>query len=417
MNLHRPDLIHSASPHREYPHPGDPTRIRANAFRLRVWLIFAFAVVFSATLRAQTNSSAPSPAVQKLYEEAHTAQAGGDAATAIVKYQEILKIAPRLAAAYNNLGILYYQQHDLAKAVAVLEKALKIDPSATSSSALLGSALCAMGRYQDAVPHLEAAIHGNPKDDFARSLLARALFSLKQYDGAVTQLKVLLAHNPKDQDTWYLLGKVYLQLSESALGKVNEIDPSSALSQDVAGEIMQSMGNNDGALGAYKKAVDLAPQQPGTHMHLGDEFWTLGKWESARDEFQAELANDPTNCQARWKMANSMLNAHGSPQEALKELNAAIDQCSDLMQARVDRGRALLALGQPAEAISDLLVAEKASPDEPTIHFQLANAYRAQGRADDAHSEMQLYKQLMESSTDAEARRAAEEQSIKNNAH
>ena len=348
----------------------EPAEVLANVSSRRTWpivwiILVSAAVALSVNLHAQTSASAPSPAVQKLYEEAHAAQAGGDAATAIAKYQEILKIAPRLAAAYNNLGILYYQQHDLVNAVAVLEKALKIDPSVTSSSALLGSALCAMGRYQDAVPHLQAAIHGNPKDDFARSLLARALFSLKQYDGAVTQLKVLLAHNPKDQDSWYLLGKVYLQLSESALGKVNEIDPASPLSQEVAGEIMQSMGNNDGALGAYKKAVDLAPQQPGTHMHLAEEFWTLGKWESARDEFQAELANDPNNCQARWKMANSMLNAHGSPQEALKQLNASIEQCSDLMQARVDRGRALLAVGQPAEAVTDLLVAEKASPKSP----------------------------------------------------
>jgi tetratricopeptide (TPR) repeat protein len=386
---------------------------RPPAVRLKVFAAFLF--LSFTVLRAQ--NTAVSPAVQQLVAEAHQAQSQGDLATAIAKYQQILQIAPRLAAAYNNLGMLYYQQHDLPQAVAVLERGLKIDPSVVATSALLGSAQFAMGQYKEARPHLEAAVRGNPKDDFARRLLARDLISLKDYDGAVVQLRTLVAHDPNDQDTWYLLGKTYLQLSESALGKVNEIDPNSALAQEMAGEVMQSMGNSDGALGAYKKAVEIAPQQPGTHEHLADEFWTLGKWESARDEFQAELANDPNNCQARWKMANSLLSMHGSPDEAVKELSVAIEQCSDLMQARVDRGRALIALGQAAEAVPDLLLAEKTNPDEPTIHFYLANAYRAQGRVDDAHNEMQTYQKLMDSATESASKRAAEELKIKNDAH
>jgi predicted Zn-dependent protease len=108
---------------------------------------------------------------------------------------------------------------------------------------------------------------------------------------------------------------------------------------------------------------------------------------------------------------------HGPPDQALKELNTAIEQCSDLMQARVDRGRALIALGQAGDALPDLLLAEKANPDEPTIHFYLANVYRAQGRADDSHNEMQTYKKLMDSETQSESKRAAEEQKIMNDTH
>jgi tetratricopeptide (TPR) repeat protein len=381
------------------------------------WRVIRFLVLFLPLAVARAQKTAVSPAVEQLVAEARQAQSQGDLSTAIAKYQKILQIAPRLAAAYNNLGMLFLQQHDLPQAVAVLEKGLKIDPSVVTTSALLGSAQFSMGQYEEARPHLEAAVRGNPKDDYARRLLARDLISLKDYEGAVVQLRTIVGHDPKDQDAWYLLGKTYLQLSESALGKVNEIDPNSALSQEVAGEVMQSMGNSDGALGAYKKAVEIAPQQPGTHEHLADEYWTLGKWESARDEFQAELTNDPNNCQARWKMANSLLSMHGPPDQALKELNTAIDQCSDLMQARVDRGRALIALGQTADALPDLLLAEKANPDEPTIHFYLANAYRAQGRADDSHNEMQTYKKLMDSATQSESKRAAEEQKIMNDTH
>ena len=362
-------------------------------------------------------TEAVNPQVQHLYLEAKTAQAANDRATAIAKYQEILKIAPRLPSVYNNLGILYYEQHSLSQAAAALQKGLQLDPQMVSAYPLLGAVEFSMGQYQKARPYLETAVRKSPKDGFARTLLARDLFSLQDYGAAVTQLRALVAAHPDDQQAWYLLGKSYLQLSEAALAKVSEIDPNSALSKEIAGEIMQSLGNTDGALGAYKQAVDLAPNEPGTHDHLANELWLLGRWSSAREQFQDELANDPNNCQARWKMANALLEMHGDPAEAVKELDQAIATCPALMQARVDRARAYLQEGKTAQAVEDLTLAETHTPDEPSIHFFLAQAYRAEGRASEAHSEMQTYSHLKQAAMDSEAKKASEDESIRKNAH
>src|ERR1700720_4634551 len=149
------------------------------------WRVIRFLLLFLPLAVTQAQNTTVSPAVEQLVAEAHQAQAQGDLSTAIAKYQKILQISPRLAAAYNNLGMLYLQQHDLSQAVAVLEKGLKIDPSVVATSALLGSAQFSMGQYKEARPHLEAAVHGNPKDDYARRLLARDLISLKDYQAAV----------------------------------------------------------------------------------------------------------------------------------------------------------------------------------------------------------------------------------------
>src|SRR5258708_30615046 len=108
-------------------------------------------------------------------------------------------------------------------------------------------------------------------------------------------MKTYLEENPRDQQALYLLGKTYLQLSENSLGKINQIDPNSVVAHEVAGEIDESMHNYDGALVEYKKAIDLAPQKPGTHMHMANTFWLIGKWDSAQEEIKAELANDPYN--------------------------------------------------------------------------------------------------------------------------
>jgi len=366
---------------------------------------------------AQEGSDEVTPAVQQLYAQARAAKKQGDEVAAIEKYRSIIKLAPHLAAAYNNLGMLYFDRHDFAHAAEVLKHGLELDPSMPSAAAMLGMSYAQLGEDEKAQPSLQAALRANPNDDQVEMTLARVLISSRKYQEAALRLSDFVKRNPKDQHAWYLLGKTYLQMSQDALKKINEIDPESVTAHEIAGEIDESMHNYDLALAEYKKAVDLAPQQPGTHMHMGDAYWYIGKWESAQTEFKAELANDPNNCMARWKLGNSMLEANDSSEDALAELNRSIDRCSTLMQARVDRARALVRMGRQAEALPDLLMARKDSPREPSIHFLLANVYRAQGKSAEAQEELRMYGTLQREASAAVAGQANDSNSIKNAAH
>ena len=357
------------------------------------------------------------PEVQQLYAQAKSAQQGNDSATAIAKYRAMIKLAPHLAPAYNNLGMLYFDQHDYMHASETLERGLKLNPNMPTASAMLGMSYYELGLNEKAEPFIRAAVQANPNDDKAEMMLAHVCIKLRKYDDATQTLNHFLSRNPKDQEAWYLLGKTYLQMSEDALAKINEIDPSSVVAHEIAGEIDESMHNYDSALVEYKKAVDMAPQQPGTHMHMANAYWLIGKWESARTEFKAELAVDPNNCSARWKMANAMLEANDSNEDALAELNQAVERCPSLMQARVDRARALIRLGRQVEALPDLETAEKDSPSEPTIHFLLASVFRAQGKSVDAQHEMQLYGRLQREASEAVATQASGANAIKTDAH
>jgi tetratricopeptide (TPR) repeat protein len=357
------------------------------------------------------------PEVQQLYAQAKGAQQRGDSAAAIEKYRAMIKLAPRLAAAYNNLGMLYFNEHDYSNAADVLKRGLEIHPDMPTASAMLGMSYFQLGMDEKAEPLLRAAMKANPSDDKVEMMLAHSLINLAKYGEAASYLNNFLERNPKDQQAWYLLGKTYMQLSENSLKKINEIDPNSVVAHEIAGEIDESMHNYDVALVEYKKAIDLAPEQPGTHMHMGHTYWLIGKWESAETEFKAELANDPNNCTARWSLANAMLEANDSSEDALSELNKSIERCPALMQARVDRGRALIRLGKQSDALPDLLMAVKDSPTEPTIHFLLGAVYRAQGKAAEAQQEMQTYSQLQREASAAVAGQANDANSIKNNAH
>ena len=393
--------------------------VRSKAFpRWVSYLTAGFFLVFTAfAAHAQSGDDEVTPEVQQLYAQAKAAQQSNNTEIAIEKYRAMIKLAPHLAAAYNNLGMLYFNEHDYEHAAEVLEHGLKLHQSMPTASAMLGMSYYQLGMNEKAEPLMRAAVKANPRDDQAEMMLAHLLLKLSKYDEATQSLNRFLSRNPKDQEAWYLLGKTYLQMSQDSLKKINEIDPNSVVAHEIAGEIDESMHNYDSALVEYKKAVDMAPQKPDTHMHMANAYWLIGKWQSAQTEFKAELAIDPNNCEARWKLANAMLEANDSNEEALSQLNQSINHCPTLMQARVDRARALVRMGKHNEAFSDLVMAEKESPAEPTIHFLLASVYRATGKQADAQREMQIYGRLQQEARESVAGQASGANAIKNNAN
>ena len=374
---------------------------------LRLHLFFLLVVTTAApAIRAQSTSTTNDPRVQQLYAEAKSAEAQGNLPGAAAKYEELLQVAPRLGPAYNNLGALYLRQREYQKAAAILEKGLKIDPKMSSASALLGVSLYEMGDYAGARAKLETALRANPKDDNAELFLANDLLKLGDFDAAATHLSHLSTRQPQNQEVWYLLGKVHMKLSEQALSKLNEINPDSVWVHEISGEVMESMKNYDGALLEYKKAVELAPEQAGTHYLLGNAYWSLRMWDQATQQFQAELTNDPSNCTAQWKIADIMLEQRQEPAEALSIIDKALASCPNRIEARVDRGRALMRLERHEEAVKELQIAEKADPAEAGTHFLLAQALRAVGHTQEAQAEMQIFSKLEESARAKSAERA-----------
>jgi tetratricopeptide (TPR) repeat protein len=377
-------------------------RPRVLAAPILLLLVFGLAT----NIHAQNSSGADDSQVQQLYAEAKSAQAQGDLARAAAKYEKLLQVAPSLGAAYNNLGALYVQQHEYKKAAAVLEKGLKVDPKMNSAVALLGISLYEMGDYTTARRHLESALRANPKDDHAELFLSNDLIKLGDFDAAAVHLRQLSLRQPQNQEIWYLLGKVHMKLSEQALSKLNAIDPDSVYSHQISGEVMEGMKNFDGAILEYKKAVELAPRQPGTHYKLGSAYWSIQMWEPASEQFRAELANDPANCNAQWKLGNIVLEQHQDSSEALADIDKALSICPNLAEARLDRGRALMRLERNEEAIPDLQAAEKADPSEANTHFLLAQALRAAGKTREAQAEMQIFSKLEDAARSKTAERA-----------
>jgi len=346
------------------------------------------------------------PDVRQLYLQAKEAQEHGDYAGAIEKYQAITKIAPNLAPVYNNLGALYLNDNEFPRAVDTLKRALELDPSMNSASAMLGLAYFQMGENGKAEPLLRTAIGANPTDGKVEMTLSLILIDAKRYGEAASHLTNVVNRDPECVRALYLLRRIYLQMAEDARIQIDQIDPDSAIAHEIAGETDESIQMFAGALVEYRKAVEREPNLPEIHTHIADAYWHLGEWTSAQSEYKVQLKIDPNDCNARWKLADAILEARGSSEEALSNLDRSIIHCPTLTQAHIDRARALIRLGRHSEALSDLLMAEKDKPTEASVHFLLATVYRAQHETTRAVDEMNTFERLRQELNDSPAKPA-----------
>jgi tetratricopeptide (TPR) repeat protein len=350
----------------------------------------------------------PNPKIVQLYQRASAEQANGGDDAAVADYLEILRLDPKLGAAYNNLGRLYYNIGRYADAVQVLANGLRIDASMHPAEAMLGGSYYQMGEYEKAASVLELAVRAMPEDCFPRITLARTLNQLGQPDKAISHLHTLVSKDPKDQEAWYLLGKLQLELSQKAFARVYAIDPNAPLAHELSGEIMESMSNTAGAIAEYKKALAVAPADNMALEHLANAYWHTGDWTAARDGFLALLRQDPTNCIAHWKLANALDELAESATDALAHTDVALKACPSLGQARVERGRLLLRMGRASDALAELLIAERSAPDEASIQILLAKGYKALGDSAHAAAANARFQQLQQAEHKAEEAHAAD---------
>jgi tetratricopeptide (TPR) repeat protein len=109
-------------------------------------------------------------------------------------------------------------------------------------------------------------------------------------------------------------------------------------------------------------------------------------------EFRRELDLDPYDYLASYESAEMLLR--GNPQKALSFSTQAPEVRPDFAPALRRRGRALLLLDRPQDAIVDLKKETSLNPREPLAHFRLAHVYRQLGLNNEAQQEETLYRPL-----------------------
>ena len=330
--------------------------------------------------------------IQSLYAEARSEEQGGDLDAAIEKYKAILELDPKLAAAYNNLGRLYFRQTRYSEAIAALKHALQLDEKLAPAHALMGMSLYEIENYRAAKNELREAVHLDPRDQNAKLYLARSLYELGEIDEAAGLLKELARGDPANPQILYNQGLVYMKLASSALEKLQAAAPDSFLIESILATTAEAKEQYGVAAEHYKRAIAKAPNTRNLHYALGHALYQSGDFKEALKEYQLELQINPYSYMACWEAARILVN--DDPNEAITLSTRALDMSPNLAPAYLVRGRALLQLKEFDKSLEDLKKAAALDSNEPTVHYQLARVYRGLGLTQQAEQENAIFTQM-----------------------
>jgi tetratricopeptide (TPR) repeat protein len=356
---------------------------------LRTGTLIFFALLVSVT---RSISQETTDRIQQLYEEAKVEEKSGHADAAIRKYEEIIKFDPTLAYAYNNLGWLYYQQGRLDDAIKPLQHASELDPKLEPPRALLGFMLFQQDDFEGARRELEIASQLDPTDLNVKLFLARSLVELKDLNSALEILHKLQQDDPKNTEVLYTLGGVYSVLAYNTLLQIKAVDPNSYLIEVLLGRFAETKQIYLDAAQHYERAIELAPDVPDLYYRYAHALWAEGDSAHALTEYKHALDRNPYDYRSEWESARILLS--DNPQEAFRHANRALELKPDFTEALTIRGRALISLQRPKEAIEDLKKAISVDPADVATHFQLARAYRMAGLTQEAQNENAIFERL-----------------------
>lgn len=331
---------------------------------------------------------AVSPQVLQHVQAGLKAKEEGNLDAAVREFQQVVALAPQLAAAHMNLGAAYYEKRDYPNAEIALAKALELKPDLIGAHAMLGVALLARGFAEKAIPHLERAEMIN--------VLGVALLEAGRITEAVEKLQAALQKQPGDPDLLYYLGHAFGRLSGQAFDQLLAQHPNSPRARQARAENHVALGQREAAEKEFRTVLEVRPDLRGIHLALGELYLSTADFDKAESEFRAELELSPGNAAALYRLGAVLLKK-GQIREARTHLERANQLKPEMPETLYEMGKAAALENDSAMAERALLrVAELevSGPLAESAHLQLAQLYRKQGKAIEADRHMRRFREL-----------------------
>lgn len=180
-------------------------------------------------------------------------------------------------------------------------------------------------------------------------------------------------------------------LAQAAFAKLAALGPSVAASRYEA-ESKRDDGRHQEAVEAWRAALALAPADQSLQFELANSLVAARDFDGAQEVATALLAADPAGPDFNF-LQGEILMSQQQPERALPFLAKAVEADAKVLPLRASYGRALMLAGRGAEAVPHLEAALPLDTDA-SLHFQLARAYQAAGKAELAKAMMAKYQAL-----------------------
>jgi len=353
-------------------------------------------------------SSAPAQTdLAKLYADAKQAQAAGDLPTATRKYEAIVRLQPRLAEAYANLGNLYYEQGQTERAKAAYQTAMQQKPELTGPRFFLGVIAFGEHDYSAALDHLTKAAATQPSNPLVYAYLGYTMFARSEFADATRNFEKANALNGADIDVLYHLSKSYGHLANQAFAKLQAEFSDSVYPILARAHLAEINEDTEGAAKQYGLALEKMPD----NARLREKAYPSGTGGAARDEIVdgsltykespptgTKLKEEITNWQSKMSgLAPDNLDARqlylqGEGHQVLAYLTslAVFELDPDSYRTHQLRAQMFEQSNNDDGAIQEYRETLKRKPDLQNIHFAIGTLLWKDHRLDDAWTELQM---------------------------
>jgi tetratricopeptide (TPR) repeat protein len=302
-----------------------------------------------------------------------------------------------------NLGWLYGRAHNFQKALSEFNSVSRDVPNAATHQYAIALAQFELKDYKAAVDTLTNT-QGHDLNQESANLLAVSYSKLGLYQESYAVLTDEIHRHPDDQPAY--LNLVTLLCDQGRFAEAADIAdkavsafPRNADVLVVRGAAHTLVGETAAAQADYQAAINASPLNGPSRFFLAVSEYKEGRYADARDEILRAIRAGVKDSDLHYLLAEVTLRIDPrNIENALAELNRAIAMNPREVHALSLRGKLLLQRHDLKGAVSDLELAHSIDPASASAAYNLARAYFALGKVEEANS---LSKQLASSGTDA----------------
>jgi tetratricopeptide (TPR) repeat protein len=251
----------------------------------------------------------------------------------------------------------------------------------------------ASGRYAQCAGNSKSSL--KTKNPLNLQLLAACAYFTGDYDlssNAADELASILPHSPVAA---YWSIKANEHLAFTALEKFQQLEPNSARSHLLLGDIYRQRNRFDDAQAEYQKALDITPDDPAALLGLASAYFGDANIDKTIQTAQLALNKTPNDPDLNLLMAEALLSRHqfATAEPFLQQALHAKPQMLPHVHALL--GQVYADAGKTQQAIEQLNLGAQSDQDG-SIHYQLARLYRKAGdtkASDEAIEQMKVLQQ------------------------
>jgi len=327
--------------------------------------------------------------VQAAFQRGARAMRGARSEDAEREFRQAVKLAPQLAEAHLDLGLVLGREGKLDQAIASVQAALRLDPKLESAHMFLGIFCFQANRREEARAALQQETTQWPGNVEALKWLGTVDLAMGQPEQAAGSFDHAHELAPKDLEILEFRGKAHSQVARDSYAAIALIDPVSWHVHRVRAELFATEGRHADAIEEYESAIKSEVRNPDLYESLGDEYRAANQLSSAQKAYAAELALSPTNAIAMYDLGSTDVEL-GRDADGIPLLRATLKSLRTVPVAEYYLGRGLADAGNEVEAVEWL---ERSARNDASgevgkrSFYELARAYRKLQRpADAAHA-------------------------------